>query len=71
MNPDPLDNASEAAEMFLRIAMANVSHVTLKPTGRCYYCDSEVRAGLLFCPGGECSQDWEEERRRKEIAGKK
>lgn len=71
MNPDPLDNASEVTELFLRAAISNRSQISLKPVGQCHYCTTPVRAGLLFCPGGECSQDWEEEKRRKEIAGKK
>ena len=32
----------------------------LIPLGTCYYCESPLRNGMLFCDA-ECRNDWEEE----------
>lgn len=69
MNPDPLDNANEMTELFLRAAMSNRPQASLKPVGQCHYCTTEVRAGLLFCPGGDCAKDWEREEKIRKING--
>lgn len=66
MASDPLDEGSEAAELFLRAALSRKKPSgNLKPVGACHYCTSPVRPGLLFCPGGECSDDWDREQRIK------
>lgn len=65
---DQLDSAQQIEELNLRCCISH-KKPTLSPVGHCYYCDETVRSGVLFC-SSECREDWEKERRIKQIAGK-
>jgi len=41
--------------------------------GVCHYCESTIQPGHLFCPAEDtysCADDWEYERKRKEVNGR-
>ena len=42
--------------------------VSIKPCGRCYYCDEPIPPHHLFC-SGDCSVDWRHEQERKKAIG--
>ena len=67
---DQFEKAEETTELFMREALTRHRVPTLKPTGFCYYCVSEIKPGLLFCPKSACPSDYEDEQRRKRIAGR-
>lgn len=70
MASDLVDQGSEVSELFLRAALSNKKpHTSLMAVGACHYCSEGVIPGLLFCPGGECSDDWEREQRIKQRNG--
>lgn len=67
------DLGNEAAELFLNAAMAkqqSAGYKRLSPVGHCYFCDSPVTRGAIFCEGNECRDDWDREQRIRRIAGK-
>ena len=69
---DDIDNANAIAETLNDAAIRNIRANTkrgLKPTGFCFFCDSEVSSHLLFC-NSECRQDYEQEQKIKHIQGK-
>lgn len=66
---DQLENADEATELFFRAAMSKKRPASLIPCEKCFYCSETIKQGALFC-GSECSADYEDEQRRKKIAGK-
>lgn len=69
---DDLDRAQEASDMLTDASIRNIRNNTnrgLKPTGLCYYCESDVNSDKLFC-NVECRQDFEQEQRLRKIAGK-
>lgn len=41
----------------------------LRPCGTCYYCNSTINAGAVFCPDDDCDQDWHHEYQRKKDLG--
>lgn len=45
---DQLERADEATELFMREALTRHRVPTLKPTGFCYYCVSEIKPGCCF-----------------------
>lgn len=65
---DIIDNANNHAELFLQSALSKRMQISLKPCGRCHYCNEVVSAAHLYCDS-ECAKDHEEELRRKKIAG--
>lgn len=67
---DQLERAEETTELFMREALSRHRAPALKPTGFCFYCVSEIKPGLLFCPDSDCPRDYEDEQRRKRIAGR-
>lgn len=66
---DDVDRANENAEIYLTSALSNRRAVALRPIGYCYYCDTPVRVGVLFC-AADCRDDWQREDRIRRIAGK-
>ncbi len=68
MYGDIADQASRTEEMErdaqVRRQRAKASKRQLIPTGSCYYCNSGVPAGHLFCDSS-CREDYEEEQAAK------
>lgn len=46
---DIIDNGNEAAELFLKAALANREKCSLQPVGQCHYCGESVKPNALFC----------------------
>lgn len=65
---DDIERAEAHEQMFRDIAIAQVKPV-LKPCNFCFYCGEKVASGRLFCDGGECAADWENEQRIRQIIG--
>ena len=56
---DVFDRATELEEKQRDVAL-KMRKPTLIPAGSCHYCDSVLRAGLLFCDT-DCRDDWQHE----------
>ena len=57
---DIADNSDTHIEASLSESIAEVRRrPTMKPIGQCYNCGSELHSDQLFCPGGECREDYE------------
>lgn len=65
---DEADNAYHQEQLSLAISLRQRKQV-LTTIGACWYCDSSLGSGLLFCDSF-CAQDYEREDRLKRIAGK-
>ena len=65
---DEADLAQYHEDLNLKAALSKRKKV-LTTIGACWYCDSRLGAGLLFC-GSECAVDFEREERLKQIAGR-
>lgn len=60
---DIIDDANELAELHLRAALeAHKGGTWLHYVGRCWNCDEPLEEGL-FCPGGECAEDYHKRER--------
>ncbi len=71
---DEADVGNDNMELFLKAAInAHNRQINsgLIPVGLCHYCESEVAQGALFCPGLECRDDYEQEKRLKKITGER
>lgn len=70
---DEADVGNDNMELFLRAAIdAHKRQIDtgLIPVGLCHYCESDVAQGALFCPGHDCRDDYEHEKRIKRISGR-
>lgn len=65
---DEIDKANEHIEMELALLVRR-RRATIHPVGFCYYCETRLREGLLFCDT-DCATDYEREQRIKRIAGR-
>lgn len=68
-----IDQAIESQETltgFTIEAIRRNAKRSLLFSGHCYYCDEVVGSPHLFCDL-DCRDDWENEKRLKEIAGKR
>lgn len=63
---DEIDRANDQAQHILDMQLLR-RKPTLKPMGRCHFCDDELRFGI-FC-SGDCRDDYEKEQRAKERNG--
>ena len=66
---DEIDRANDHIEMELALLVRR-RRATIHPVGFCYYCETRLREGLLFCPGPDCAADYEREQRIKRISGR-
>ena len=68
---DDVDRA-QAEERLVETSINNVrhraAHRELLPVGSCYYCQSAVASGYLFC-NSECRDDWEQEKAARARSG--
>jgi hypothetical protein len=71
MNSDPIDRAADTTDFLTDAAIRNIRanvQKGLKPTGFCYFCESDVNSNMLFCDAG-CAQDYEHEQKMRRISG--
>lgn len=74
MAADHIDDASEYTEKLLAVRIdeirASANTRELNPEGFCHNCHEPFEDGsaLLFCPGDECSEDYEKRKRAKKMA---
>jgi hypothetical protein len=69
---DDVDLAQGTIDALTDAAIRNIRNNAqrgLKPTGYCYYCESDVQSSKLFCDIA-CSQDYEQEQRLRKLAGR-
>jgi len=68
---DEFDRASdrEMMDRELSIAQARSKNQPIKFTGRCLYCNEQIKAGR-FCPQEDCGEQWEFEQKMKGIMGR-
>lgn len=68
---DIYDMATEREEKHreLSIAQARAKNQPIKFTGRCLYCNEQVKAGR-FCPQEDCGEQWEFEQKMRGIMGR-
>ncbi len=50
-------------------AQARAAQAALKPMGACHNCGETLSAGLLFCPGVACRDDFEKRQQAKRRNG--
>ncbi len=62
---DDIDRANDLAEMERNQAIRDALRAK-GPVycGRCYNCDEPLEEGI-FCPGGECAEDYQRRNRRR------
>lgn len=67
---DIYDMASEREDRDRELAIDfhRKSNQSLLPVGSCYFCESIISDGRLFCDK-DCCNDWEREKKAKERAG--
>lgn len=73
MSAEQIDNAGEMTELFLQVALdaqKRKAGAGLIPAHACYYCQSDLADGSIFCRGSECRDDYQREQWLKRIAGK-
>lgn len=61
---DPLDIASERAEMFRENAARQKKPAGPQANGRCYYCDEELGDDHSRWCDADCRDAWQKEQRR-------
>lgn len=63
---DEFDRATaiEEAEREACVARAR-NQPAMPPTGFCHNCEEPLEGDLLFCPGGECRDDYEKRMRKR------
>lgn len=70
---DITDDASELEALQTKVAIENqLAHKRLEPKIRhgatlCHNCDEQVIDMALFCPGGECAEDYERAKRAERM----
>lgn len=65
---DIIDQANDHVEMEMAFLLRR-RRATIHPVGFCYYCETRIRDGLLFCDT-DCAVDYEKEQRIKSISGR-
>lgn len=68
MSADELDQAAELEQFNIELAIKNRQHPQMKFTGRCYWCNEQVKKGL-FCDN-DCRDDWQGFKRAEQQRGK-
>lgn len=63
--PDLVDLVNDQQQhiLDLRIKNARQSQNTLRPKGRCYFCDEDVEQPRLFCDA-DCASDYDKLKRK-------
>lgn len=68
---DEFDRATEIEEAEREACVARAMNKPgMQPTGCCRNCGAKLENDWLFCPGGECRDDFEKQQRMKRIRGK-
>lgn len=72
---DDIERGQEREQLDRELAIFNQRKRTnLLPVGSCYFCDSILRDGVLFCTDNgksECRDDWDREQAAKKRNGGK
>ena len=71
MSAGLIDTACEREEQNRADALAyRKPELHLNPMGFCHWCESEVRADEVFCPGSECKDSFRHRLKRRQDSGK-
>jgi len=64
---DIVDDAAEAIEQMVEVALANRPKTAIEFTGKCHYCEEPISKGT-FC-SKECNEDYQKVERAKQFKG--
>lgn len=64
---DIVDDAAEAIEQMVEVALANRPKTAIEFTGKCHYCEELIDKGT-FC-SKECNEDYQKVERAKQLRG--
>lgn len=64
---DIVDDAAEAIEQMVEVALANRPKTAIEFTGKCHYCEEPISKGS-FC-SRECGEDYQKLERAKQFKG--
>lgn len=66
---DEADRAQARMEIEEMLRRRQETKAELQPTGFCHYCEEPLQLPYKFCPGGECSEAYEFEKRMRNRNG--